>query len=112
MCVCVCVCYGGIGVTTIDDNQTATTDADTTLIAAIVGGVVGLIVVALVVVVLIAVSFKWKNRTKIGIIIRCICIHESNGVVSVLAYIEYVLLYYIFIMVSIHTSCMCRYSSF
>ena len=45
VCVCVCVCYGGIDVTTHDDNQTNTTDADTTLIAAIVGSIGGLVIV-------------------------------------------------------------------
>ena len=107
--MCVCVCYGGIGVTTHDDNQTNTTDADTTLIAAIIGGVGGLVIVALVVVVLIAVSFKRKNKSKIGNNYVCVYvyIHESNGVVFVLAYsVLYIL------MVSIHTSYMCRYSSF
>ena len=61
--------------TTHDDNQTNTTDGDTTLIAAIIGGVVGLVIVALVVVVLIAVSFKRKNKSKIGNNYVCVYVY-------------------------------------
>ena len=63
VCVCVCVCYGGIGVTTHDDNQTNTTDGDTTLIAAIVGSIGGLVIVMVVIVgVMIAVVHNMRKK--------------------------------------------------
>ena len=50
--------------TTHDDNQTNTTDADTTLIAAIVGSIGGLVIVMVVIIVGVMIAVVLNMRKK------------------------------------------------
>ena len=59
----VCVCYGGVGVTTHYDETT--TDADITVIAAVIGGSIGGLVIVMVVIVvgvMIAVVLNMRKK--------------------------------------------------
>ena len=60
------MCYDGIGVTTHDDNQTNTTDADTTLreLIAVIGGSIGGLVIVMVVIVGVMIVVVLNMRKK------------------------------------------------